>query len=181
MFKKRLIILISLILLTGCQTPPEETVVAFDEQNHLITANYDNTESQADINKALTDKKKTINILKVKNKITLQTFEKPMGITFDKDGNFYILDQSKNKLFKFNNNGDFLEEWGDKGKTLGEFDEPKYIITNKDGNLVISDTWNQRIQIIGLDGVPIKAIEGDFFGPKGIAEYNNKLFIADTG
>lgn len=181
MFKKNLLILISLITLTGCQTPPEETVVAFEDQKPLVKEDYNIDNSGTNTIDPLLEKKKTINIFDKRKKITLQTLEKPMGITFDKEGNFYLLDQVKNKIFKFNNNGDYLEEWGDKGIKPLEFKEPKYIITNKDGNLVITDTWNQRIQIIGTDGTSIDIIKGDFFGPKGITQYENSFFVADTG
>ena len=59
--------------------------------------------------------------------------------------------------------------------------KPKYLFMTKDNNIAITDTWNQRIQIMDTKGEPVDLLSTDFFGPKGIAIYDDKYIVADTG
>jgi sugar lactone lactonase YvrE len=176
---KKFFIFSLILILAGCKSPTEEQVVVLDELNNT------KTEIIASKETALEDQEKTkkipqINIFTSKKRILNKYFKKPMGIAINTEGQIYIIDQDKNKLYKMSQEGDLLDIIGITGSFSGEFKEPKYMIYN-DNKLYIADTWNHRIQVMNDEGKIIKIITASFFGPKGMTVYNNKLYVADTG
>lgn len=171
---KKIIALISIIiLLVSCSSPQEDTVVVLDENDSIKLL-----EKKSNID----EKKPAINENIFKgDKAELKTLtEKLMGIALNNKNEVYIIDQGKHKLFKFSKNGDFISEFGYEGSGDEGFKEPKYIIF-KDGLIYIADTWNHRIKTINEKGETINILSSSFFGPKGISIFNNYLYVADTG
>ena len=52
----------------------------------------------------------------------------------------------------FDKDGSFLCSFGSKGSSEGQFDTPSHVVVDRDGNIVISDTWNHRIQVMDIEG-----------------------------
>ncbi|MEW5821923.1 MAG: NHL repeat-containing protein [Cyanobacteriota bacterium] len=182
---KKITAIVILFLLSSCSTPSEKTVVVYDEQDLAEVSPIQNISPVA-TNKTENIAKPAVTSIKFNifndNKKDLEKYlKKPMGIAFDNEGNFYLLDQDKNKLYKFSNNGNLISDFGSVGSAPGEFKEPKYITTSKDNNVIITDTWNQRIQILDKKGDAVDLISLDFFGPKGIIFKNDLFYVADTG
>lgn len=92
-------------------------------------------------------------------------------------------------------NGKIEKKWGKEGRALGNFEYPNGIAIAKvgkvDPGIIISDSNNNRIQILSMDGKP-KAYKGQppkslkdeslLFGlPNGIAiDDEGSIFVADT-
>lgn len=175
-----------LLIITSCSSPEEKSIAVFDEQinnkdsSENIATTEPTTQEQQSAESIITPEI-NLNIFNDPTGKLIDFFEKPMGIIVDKNNFIYIVDQSSNTIFKFNNNGQYLAQWGTKGKLPGEFNEAKYMTLSKDNYLFVTDTWNQRIQIFKPDGTVEDIINLDSFGPKGITIYNDKIYYADTG
>lgn len=88
-------------------------------------------------------------------------FRNPDGIAVNEQGYIYVVDQSNNRIQKFDQYGNFVMLWG-KGKekdrwgrkeqeTIGsEFDNPGGIAYDNEGIVHVVDRENHRIQVFGL-------------------------------
>lgn len=73
----------------------------------------------------------------------------PSGITFDKDGTGYVGDFSGDRILKFNSNGDIVGSIGSSGTAPGQFQGPAALaISPNSGNFVVTDQFNNRIQVL---------------------------------
>lgn len=106
----------------------------------------------------------------------------PSGIDIDENGNIYVVDQGKNRIVKFDKNGNFLFSFGDFGKEKGYFFRPVDIVYDRYRKcLYISNSYLNRVDIFDLWGNYINSIgEGYLKNPKGIFLYKkNPLYITD--
>ena len=77
--------------------------------------------------------------------------------------------------------------FGESGRGPGQFRLPRHICTLPDGNLCISDTVNQRLQMMTPEGEHIQSIgepgsaPGQLRGPSGVACENGQLFVVEGG
>lgn len=77
--------------------------------------------------------------------------------------------------------------FGESGKGNGQFRLPRHICTLPDGNLCVSDSVNQRLQIVSADGTYVQSIgepgagPGQFRGPCGVACEGGQLFVVEGG
>ena len=77
--------------------------------------------------------------------------------------------------------------FGESGRNPGQFRLPRHICALPDGNLCISDTVNQRLQVVSPEGEFIQSIgkagagPGELRGPSGIACEAGMLFIVEGG
>lgn len=168
-----------ILLLNSCATPSEDKVVVYNETPPSEKPVTTDTDNQPAAN-STTDKYK-VNVLTSSSSQLAAVLAKPMGIAIDKKGFIYIVDQDNNKIVKFSPTGDSLKEWGFIGSAPGEFREPKYLAFNDNNELLVTDTWNQRIQVFNPEGELVTTFNSNFYGPKGIHIYNNLIYVADTG
>ncbi|MEE4355811.1 MAG: SMP-30/gluconolactonase/LRE family protein, partial [Desulfococcaceae bacterium] len=77
---------------------------------------------------------------------SLQMYE-PAGIAADRDGNIYISDTGNHRFLKFDNNGNFIIEYGQFGSDPGQLKYPEGIAVDSMGRVYISDSENHRIQV----------------------------------
>ena len=71
----------------------------------------------------------------------------PEGIIFDKEGNFYVVDNRNNRIIHYNDFFVPLSMFGYMGNGNGEFKLPKDVAISNDGYLFVTDTQGHRIQI----------------------------------
>ncbi|HLP32307.1 MAG TPA: neuraminidase-like domain-containing protein [Bacteroidia bacterium] len=131
----------------GLFNAPKDVTV--DTNNNLIVADSGNNRIQV-LNMGWLNKYKADAAL---------TPDGPKSIKTDKYGNVYIADTTKHRILKYGADG--LLEWN-LGKVSGgtpvagtgdlEFDSPLGIAVDNEGNIYVSDTFNDRIQKIGVDG-----------------------------
>jgi len=112
----------------------------------------------------------------------------PLGIELDCNDNIYL--SIKHCIKKFDSNGKFLFQWGNKGLNPGEFNSPKGIeIQRVDNieNVFIADSENNRIQQFSTDGLFVASFgstgssPGQMNSPGALAIHpNGNIYITDT-
>ena len=85
----------------------------------------------------------------------LRLFNEPNEAAVGPTGDIYVLQghgKAEPCVIKFNQDGNFINAWGNKGKGPGEFDIPHSLVFDAKGLLYIADRSNQRIQVFDTDG-----------------------------
>ncbi|HJZ69826.1 MAG TPA: peptidyl-alpha-hydroxyglycine alpha-amidating lyase family protein [Blastocatellia bacterium] len=95
-------------------------------------------------------------------------FRQPTDVTWDTEGNIFISDGYINsRVAKFDKNGEWVKQWGDRGNKPGEFNTPHSIASDAKGNIYVADRANRRIQVFTPNGDFIRAITVDLpYDPK---------------
>ena len=89
-------------------------------------------------------------------------FRQPTDVTWDTEGNIFISDGYINsRVAKFDKNGAWIKQWGDRGTKPGEFNTPHSIASDAKGNIYVADRANRRIQVFDPNGTFIRAITID--------------------
>ena len=90
------------------------------------------------------------------------------GVAVDEQGNVFVSDFNS-RIQKFDANGNFLTQWGSRGKGDGQFlSSPDGLAVDKAGNVYAADAYNHRIQKFDNQGKFLLAWgkqdsgEGDF-------------------
>jgi hypothetical protein len=93
-------------------------------------------------------------------------FRQPTDVTWDPAGNIFISDGYINsRVAKFDKNGDWVKQWGDRGTKPGEFNTPHSIAADAKGNIYVADRGNRRIQVFDPDGTFLREIKIDVPAP----------------
>jgi DNA-binding beta-propeller fold protein YncE len=117
----------------------------------------------------------------------IRTYQKelsvPTGVARSR-GRLYIVNESDDSIVIYEPGGQVqaLKKAGDKP---GEFDDPQDILVAPEGHIIVSDTNNDRIQILSQVLEPLKILHGkpyNFSKPGHMSlDESGNLFIADTG
>jgi DNA-binding beta-propeller fold protein YncE len=104
-------------------------------------------------------------------------FRQPTDVTWDTEGNIFISDGYINsRVAKFDKNGDWVKQWGDRGDKQGEFNTPHSIAADAKGNIYVADRGNRRIQVFDPNGTFIRMITIDVpFDPNTRPAQGNML------
>jgi predicted membrane-bound mannosyltransferase/DNA-binding beta-propeller fold protein YncE len=70
----------------------------------------------------------------------------PRGVAVDSQGHVFVADTGNKRIVIFDEDGNYLTEFGTAGLDVGQFDEPVGVAVATDGTVFVTDTWNQRIQ-----------------------------------
>ncbi len=80
-------------------------------------------------------------------------FYGPRKIAIAPDQSFYVVDQGRTRIVKFDQNFKLLAAWGEKGSGNSQFDDPTSVAVDSTTNKVyVADPRNQRIQVFDLNG-----------------------------
>jgi sugar lactone lactonase YvrE len=98
-----------------------------------------------------------------------------------------VTDTGNKRIVVLTLDGEFITEFGEVGFSPGQFDEPVGLALDNLGQVFVADTWNQRIQVLTGDGIPISNWElfawfGNSLENKpyiAVDSANNRLYIAD--
>lgn len=82
-----------------------------------------------------------------------RAFGLPSGLTLDDDQNIYVMDPLRSTVHVFNDKGKKLGEYGDMGQEEGQFYYPSDITYLGGDEFAISDTFNNRVDIVRITGV----------------------------
>ena len=108
------------------------------------------------------------------------TFNGPADVAQAEDGSFFVADGHwNNRVIKYDKDGRYLMEWGNKGTGPGEFNLPHTIVIDRRGRVLVGDRANLRIQIFTQEGDYIT--QWNQFGrPSGMfIDQNDILYVAD--
>jgi hypothetical protein len=104
-------------------------------------------------------------------------FRQPTDVTWDPAGDIFISDGYINsRVAKFDKNGDWVKQWGDRGTKPGEFNTPHSIAADAKGNIYVADRGNRRIQVFDTDGTFLREIKIDVPAPPGIPQWMGNPF-----
>ncbi|HEX5840028.1 MAG TPA: 6-bladed beta-propeller [Anaerolineales bacterium] len=67
-------------------------------------------------------------------------------LAVDTQGNVYVIDLKNVRIQKFDNNGNYLTQWGTEGPGEGQFTHPFDIAIDQQNNIYISDVGSNTIQ-----------------------------------
>ncbi len=111
------------------------------------------------------------------------------GLTIDRQGSLFVVDNGNNRVQKFDRNGNFILLWGSFGSANGGFNNPTGIACDANGNVYVADTNNHRIQKFdGKLGHYMMKLgsrgngEGQFNAPWGVAvdRVRGYLYVVDS-
>jgi DNA-binding beta-propeller fold protein YncE len=112
----------------------------------------------------------------------------PKALALDKSGNFYVADESANRLRKFNPDGLLQKNWGSEGQQFRSLKVPSGIAIDAKGNFYVTDKRNCTVTKFDKNGQfkmtwgQMGVKEGDLNGPLGIAvDRNNDVLVVDAG
>lgn len=124
----------------------------------------------------------------------------PSAIAFDASGNLIVADSGSNSIKKIDSSGKITTIAGIDGKpgfadgdsATALFNGPIGVAVGKDGKVFVADTSNDRIRVIENGKVSTLAggsygfadgtgVDSKFHTPCGIAVWDDKLLVADTG
>jgi len=115
-------------------------------------------------------------------------FQAPAGIAFDSANNFFIIDESRKKVNKYNYEGQAQGTWRISGKGLPGLKTPAGIALDLDDNIYISDSREHTVLKFNQAGVFLLkwGKEGSagsaLKNPQGIAiNPDSEIYVADTG
>ena len=97
-------------------------------------------------------------------------------IKFEK---IFVVKENSNCIAIFDLQGNFLQEFGNKGSNQGEFDGPQNLEIYQ--NMVfVTDSGNNRVQIFDLQGNFLQEFGADFKIPHQLIIFDNVLYVLDT-
>jgi alpha-tubulin suppressor-like RCC1 family protein len=117
-----------------------------------------------------------------------------VGIACDAAGNVYVLDRGPSKVRVFDQDGQFLREWGGPGTADGQFNSGSataynMIAIDQNNEIYVCDPGNSRIQVFDTNGNFLRkwgepgSLPGQFAfnDPKGIVVAPDDRVIVDCG
>jgi len=84
---------------------------------------------------------------------TPRTLSQPYGLGIDEDKRLiYVIDYMRHTVLVYDqDNGTYLFEFGGRGWGPGWFNFPTDIMVNKHGQVIVSDLFNQRLQVLEVN------------------------------
>ena len=113
-------------------------------------------------------------------------FRCPCGISIKGDV-LYVADSDNHRIQKLTSRGEFIHKFGQMGSDQGTFYSPMAVIVDSNNRLIVSDWYNNRIQIFNEDGGRLLTIDrkgtgnSNFTWPRGLAlDPQGNIHVADV-
>ena len=96
-----------------------------------------------------------------------------------------VADRYNHRIQAFDEFGIFVSAYGEYGSEPGQFDDPCGLAAADDGLVIVADSDNCRIQLLGFDGLVFdspRVVDAGLLVPSGVAAYGDEwIVVADTG
>eukprot|EP00058_Branchiostoma_floridae_P002397 XP_002587885.1 hypothetical protein BRAFLDRAFT_87272 [Branchiostoma floridae] len=76
-----------------------------------------------------------------------QGMKHPWYITVDGEGNILVSDWVNSCVYVYNEDGQFLFQFGGEGSGEGQLNDPRGICTDRAGNIIVADGLNRRVEM----------------------------------
>ena len=106
-------------------------------------------------------------------------FYHPHDAALGPDGNLYVADRYNHRVQVFDQDGNFIRQFGNYGSGNGEFNELTGIHVTPDGKVYVCEWANNRVQVFDAQGKFIRSMgqagsgEGQLSGPHGVTVDND--------
>jgi len=119
--------------------------------------------------------------------ITSEKLLRPAGMVFDAvEDCIYVADTAADDIKIFSPQGLLMGVIGEPGEGIGQFNAPTHL-SLRGRNLVVSDTFNSRVQMLTIDGENVRTIGerglfvGNFVRPKGVAsDSEGNIYVIES-
>lgn len=115
-------------------------------------------------------------------------FKMPKAIAFDREGNFYVADESDFKVKKHDSQGRLQSGWGDAGREFKLLKKPAGIATDVQGFIYITDSEAACVMKFSKEGKFVAkwgkqgSKPDELMAPLGIAvDRSGDIYVADSG
>ncbi|XP_035660710.1 tripartite motif-containing protein 2-like [Branchiostoma floridae] len=98
-----------------------------------------------------------------------QRLKYPAFLTVDGDGNVFVTDCENHCVFVYNEDGQFLFQFGGEGSGDGQLNDPQGICTDSAGNIVVADMGNGRVEMFDKTGKFLRHVATDAQRPLAVA------------
>ena len=104
------------------------------------------------------------------------------GIAFY-NNNIIVSDSINHRVQIFDDQGHYLDQFGEEGKLNHQLDRPLGLSFDNDGNIIVADSGNNSIKIFTLDGRFLHRIgeEDSFITPRHCIQHDNFFIVSDGG
>jgi DNA-binding beta-propeller fold protein YncE len=118
---------------------------------------------------------------------------RPLGLTVDRAGRVWVAETPRHRLVVLDALLRWLGTLGREGAEPGEFQEPQGVGVTPGGQLIVSDTGNDRLQVLdqrgqalqvigGRNGASVTRGVGPISAPSGLAvPRDDEAYVSDTG
>lgn len=90
-------------------------------------------------------------------------------VQVDGQGHVFVTDRGNFRIQKFDSNGQFITQWGRRGRNEAEFDLLTWIAVDAQGYVYVADCFHKRIQQFDNDGKFIAVLPTNFYPCAGAA------------
>ncbi|MBC7982654.1 MAG: hypothetical protein H7Y02_02250 [Candidatus Obscuribacterales bacterium] len=108
-------------------------------------------------------------------------FGRPQDVAWLSDGSILVADGNDNsRVVKFDSKGNYLLEWGSKGKAEGQFDVVHAVAVDKKDRVYVADRANDRIQVFDAMGKHLATWPNLNFPNHIVITDNQEVWVADN-
>jgi len=105
-------------------------------------------------------------------------FRSPDDILWDSRGHYYVADAGNARIIHYDAQGNFVNQWGKKGKLPGEFSAAHSMTIDNQDQIYVGDRGNSRIQVFKNDGKFVAEWTG-FGNSFGMAILGNTMLSSE--
>ena len=104
-------------------------------------------------------------------------FNVPGAVAVDDGGNVYVVDTLNARVVKLSPSGAYLQEFGQRGDTVGRLSRPKGVAVDRQGRVFVSDGLLAAVEVFGPNGDYLGLI-----GRRDARDVNSTtMFVAPAG